>query len=67
MFVDYSRNVYDGGFGVSLQQNCRVRLPILLGWFESLAMQNIQAFFNDEISNVNDFTKYKPNFILGEF
>ena len=41
--------------------------PILLGWFESFALQNIQAFFNNEVTNVNVRTKHKPNFILREF
>ena len=27
--------------------------PILLGWFESFALQNIQTFFNNEVTNVN--------------
>ena len=40
--------------------------PILLGWFESFALQNIQAF-NNEVTNVNVCTKHKPNFILREF
>ena len=41
--------------------------PILFGWFESFALQNIQAFFNNEVTNVNVCTKHKPNFILKEF
>ena len=36
-------------------------------WFESFALQNIQAFFNNEVTNVNVCTKHKPNFILREF
>ena len=40
--------------------------PILLGWFESFALQNLQAFFNNEVTNVNVCTKHKPNFILRE-
>ena len=44
-----------------------VVLEILLGWFESFALQNIQAFFNNEVTNVNVCTKHKPNFILREF
>ena len=45
----------------------RFQVPILLGWFESFAMQNIQAFFNNEVTNVNVCTKHKRNFILREF
>ena len=41
--------------------------PILLGSFESFALQKIQASFNNEVTNVNVCTKYKPNFILREF
>ena len=41
--------------------------PILLGWFESFALQNIQSFFNNEVTNVNVCTKHKLNFILREF
>ena len=41
--------------------------PILFCWFESFALQNIQAFFNNEVTNVNVCTKHKPNFILREF
>ena len=68
IFVDNSYNVYyGGGVGESLQRNCRVRLRYLLGWFESFALQNIQAFFNNEVTNVNVCTKHKPNFILREF
>ena len=40
---------------------------IFIGWFESFALQNIQAFFNNEVRNVNVCTKHKPNFILREF
>ena len=41
---------------------------ILLGWFESFALQNIQAFFNNEVTSVNVCTiKDKPDFILREF
>ena len=68
IFVDNSYNVYyGGGVGESLQRNCRVRLRYLSGWFESFALQNIQAFFNNEVTNVNVCTKHKPNFILREF
>ena len=38
-----------------------------LGWFESFALQNIQASFNNEVTNVNVCTKHQPNFILREF
>ena len=43
--------------------------PILLGSlrFESFALQNIKASFNNEATNVNVCTKHKPNFILREF
>ena len=41
--------------------------PILLGWFEGFAQQNIQAFFNNEVTNVNICTKQKPSFVLREF
>ena len=34
--------------------------PILLGWFESFALQNIQAFINNEVTNANVCTKHKP-------
>ena len=45
IFVDNSYNVcYGGGVGESLQRNCRVRLRYLSGWFDSFALQNIQAF-----------------------
>ena len=48
IFVDNSYNVYYvGGVGESLQRNCRVHLRYLSGWFESFALQNIQAFFNN--------------------
>ena len=68
IFVDNSYNVYyGGGVGESLQRNCRVRLRYLSGWFESFALQNIQAFFNNEVTNVNVCTKHKPSFILREF
>ena len=68
IFVDNSYNVYyGGGVGESLKRNCRVRLRYLSGWFESFALQNIQAFFNNEVTNVNVCTKHKPNFILREF
>ena len=68
IFVDNSYNVYyGGGVGESLQRNFRVRLRYLSGWFESFALQNIQAFFNNEVTNVNVCTKHKPNFILREF
>ena len=39
---------------------------ILLSWFESFAQQNLQAFFNNEVTNANICTKHKPNFILRE-
>ena len=39
----------------------------ILGWFESFALQNTQAFFNNEVTNVNVCTKHKPYFILKEF
>ena len=32
-----------------------------------IGLQNIQASFNNEVTNVNVCTKYKPNFILREF
>ena len=68
IFVDNSYIVYVGGVGESLKRNCRVRLRYYsLGWFESFALQNIQAFFNNEVTNVNVCTKHKPNFILREF
>ena len=41
--------------------------PILLGWFESFALQNIQAFFKNEVTNISVCTKHKPSFILREF
>ena len=68
IFVDNSYNVYYvGGVGESLQRNCRVRLRYLSGWFESFALKNIQASFNNEVTNVNACTKHKPNFLLREF
>ena len=71
ILVDNSYNVYVGGVGESLQRNCRVRLRYYsLGWFESFALQNIQAFFNNEVTNLNVCTKHnktKSNFILREF
>ena len=36
--------------------------PILLGWFESFAPQNLQAFSKNEVTNVNVNTKHKSNF-----
>ena len=33
----------------------------------SFALQNIQAFFNNEVTNVNICTKHKPNFTLRKF
>ena len=37
--------------------------PILLGWFESFALQNLQAFSNNKVTNVHVCTKHKPNFV----
>ena len=39
----------------------------ILGLFESFALQNIQAFINNEVTNVNVYTKHKPNLIMREF
>ena len=39
----------------------------IMGWFESFALQNLQAFSNNEVTNGNVCTKHKPNFILREF
>ena len=56
-----------GGVGVSLQRNCRVRLRYFLGgWFGSFVLQNLQAFSNNKVTNVNVCTKNKSNFILRE-
>ena len=38
----------------------------LLGWFGSFALQNLQAFSNNKVTNVNVCTKNKSNFILRE-
>ena len=60
IFADNSYNVYVGGVGISLQQDCRVRTsPILLGWFEGFALQNLQASSKHEVTNVNVCTKHK--------
>ena len=59
---------YVGGVGerkITTKLSCSS--PILLGWFESFALQNKQAFFNNEVTNANVCTKHKPNFILREF
>ena len=67
MFAHNSYNVYVGGAAwTKLATKLPCSSPILLGWFESFALQNIQAFFNNEVTNVNVFTKHKPNFILRE-
>ena len=63
MFADNSYNVYVGGVG----EIAVLVSDILLGWFESFALQNIQAFFSNEVTNVNVCTKHMPNFILREF
>ena len=56
-----------GGDGVSLQRNCRVRLRYFWGgWFGSFALQNLQAFSNNKVTNVSVCTKNKSNFILRE-
>ena len=65
IFIDNSYNVYAGGVGESFTK-LPCLSPILLGWFESFALQNIQAFSNNEVTNVNVCTKHKPNFILRE-
>ena len=67
IFVDNSYNVYVGGVGESLQRNCRVRVRYYWAGLKGFALQNIQAFFNNEVTNVNVCTKHKPNFILREF
>ena len=69
IFVDNSYNVYVGGVGESLQVTTKLSCssPILFGWFENFALQNIQAFFNNKGTNVNICTKHKPNFILRKF
>ena len=50
IFVDNSYNVYVGGVGKKLTTKLPCFSPILLGWFERFALQNIQAFFNDEVT-----------------
>ena len=65
IFFDNSYNVYVGGVGESLQRNCRVRLRYY--WAGLKALQNIQAFFNNVVTNVNVCTKHEPNFILRKF
>ena len=67
IFIDNSYNVYVGGVGESLHRKLPCSSPTLLGWFESFALQNLQASFNNEVTNVNVCTKHKPNFILREF
>ena len=64
IFADNSKhckNLYVGGVGVSLQR-VACSLPILLCWFEILALQNLQAFSKREV-NVNVCTKHK-SFLL---
>ena len=66
IFADNSYNVYVGWCWTKLTTKLPCSSPILLGWFESFALQNLQAFFNNEVTNVNVCTKHKPNFILRE-
>ena len=41
MFGDNSYNVYVGCVGLKLATNLPCSSPILLGWFESLSLQNL--------------------------
>ena len=36
----------------------------ITGWLESFALQNLQAFSKNEVTNVNLYTKHKSNFIV---
>ena len=68
IFADNSKhckNLYVGGVGVSLQR-VACSLPILLCWFEILALQNLQAFSKHEVTNVNVCTKHKSFFVVHE-
>ena len=40
IFADNSYNVYVGGVGVSLQRNCRVRLPYCCAGWKALPCRN---------------------------
>ena len=65
IFADNSKhckNLYVAGVGVSLQR-VACSLPILLCWFEILALQNLQTFSKHEVTNVNVCTKHK-SFLL---
>ena len=60
IFADNSKNcknLYVGGVGVSLQR-VACSLPILLCWFEILALQHLQAFSKHEATNVKVCTKH---------
>ena len=64
IFVDNSYNV------VVLEKaynEIAVFVSDIIGLVESFALQNIQAYFNNEVTIVNVCTKHKPNFILREF
>ena len=61
----HCKNLYVGGVGVSLQR-VACSLPILLCWFEILALQNLQAFSKHEVTNVNVCTKHKSFFVVHE-
>ena len=61
----HCKNLYVGSVGVSLQR-VACSLPILLCWFEILALQNLQAFSKHEVTNVNVCTKHKSFFVVHE-
>ena len=69
IFTDNSKhckNLYVSGVVVSLQR-VACSLPILLCWFEILALQNLQAFSKHEVTNVvNLCTKHKSFFVVHE-
>ena len=61
----HCKNLYVGSVGVSLQR-VACSLPILVCWFEILALQNLQAFFKHEVTNENVCTKHKSFFVVHE-
>ena len=59
------KNLHVGGVGLSLQR-VACSHPILLCWFDILALQNLQAFSKHEVTNVNVCTKHKSFFVVHE-
>ena len=64
IFADNSKHEYAGGVGVSFIKRVACSLPILLCWFEIFALQNLQAFSKQEVTNINVCTKQTSDFIV---